>query len=238
MSGGGNGNIAAAGMLVAIGLAVGGYFVGDGLFEARASDRFVTVRGLAEREAPADLVVWPITYAVTADDLAGLQRRTEESASKIREFLVNDFTEDEISASQARVTDRQAQGVMDQTGRLERYVAQSTVTVRTSRISAARAAMERTGELVGQGVALVRSYDAETEYFFTGLEAVKPEMIREATQDARRAAQQFAEDSGARVGGIRTAQQGYFSINDRDRFSPEHKKIRVVTTVQFFLVDD
>jgi len=98
--------------------------------------------------------------------------------------------------------------------------------------------MERTGELVGQGVALVRSYDAETEYFFTGLEAVKPEMIREATQDARRAAQQFAEDSGARVGGIRTAQQGYFSINDRDRFSPEHKKIRVVTTVQFFLIDE
>lgn len=238
MSGGGNGNIAAAGLLVAIGLAVGGYFVGDGLFEARASDRFVTVRGLAEREVPADLVVWPITYAVTADDLANLQRRTEESASRIREFLADDFTDDEITASQARVTDRQAQGVMDQTGRLERYVAQSTVTVRTSRIGAVRAAMERTGELVGQGVALVRSYDAETEYFFTGLEAVKPEMIREATQDARRAAQQFAEDSGARVGGIRTAQQGYFSINDRDRFSPEHKKIRVVTTVQFFLVDE
>jgi len=238
MGDGRNGNLAAAGLLMAIGIAVGGYFVGHGLLEARSSDRYVTVRGLAEREVPADLVVWPITYAVTADDLATLQRRTEESASKIRAFLADDFSGDEISASQARVTDRQAQGVMDQTGRLERYVAESTVTVRSGRIDAVRSAMERSGELVAQGVALVRSYDATTEYFFTGLDEVKPEMIREATRDARRAAQQFAEDSGARVGGIRNAQQGYFSIQERDRFSPEHKKIRVVTTVQFFLIDD
>jgi hypothetical protein len=233
-----NGNIVAAGLLLAIGVSMGGYFVGDGLLKARASDRYVTVRGLAEREVPADLVVWPITYAVTADDLATLQQRTEEGAAKIRAFLADGFSGDEIGTSQARVTDRQAQGVVNQNGRLERYVAQSTVTVRSSRIGPVRAAMERSGELVGRGVALVRDYDATTEYFFTGLDEVKPEMIREATQDARRAAQQFAEDSGARVGGIRNAQQGYFSIQERDRFSPEHKKIRVVTTIQFFLVDD
>jgi hypothetical protein len=232
------GNLVAAAFLVGVGLAVGGYFVGHGFLAARAGDRYVTVRGLAERDVPANLVVWPITYAVTADDLATLQRRTDESAVKIRTFLAGDFGGDEISSSQARVTDRQAQGMMDQAGRLERYVAESTVTVRSTRIDAVRAAMERSGELVGQGVALVRSYETSTEYFFTGLDEVKPEMIRQATQDARRAAQQFAEDSGARVGGIRTAQQGYFSIEDRDRFSPEHKKIRVVTTVQYFLVDD
>jgi hypothetical protein len=98
--------------------------------------------------------------------------------------------------------------------------------------------MEQSGELVAEGVALIRSYDSQTEYFFTGLEAIKPDMIQEATSDARRAAQQFAEDSGSRVGGIRNAQQGYFSIEDRDRFSPEHKKVRVVTTIQYFLLDD
>lgn len=238
MANGNNGNLAAAGLLMAVGIALGGYFVGHGLLEARASDRYVTVRGLAEREAPADLVVWPITHSVTAEDLATLQSRTDESASKIRTFLADEFSSDEISVSQARITDRQAQRAMDQTGRLERYVAESTVTVRSGRIDAVRAAMERSGELVGQGVALVRNYDASTEYFFTGLDEVKPEMIREATRDARNAAEQFAEDSGARVGGIRNAQQGYFSIRERDRFSPEHKKIRVVTTVQFFLVDD
>jgi hypothetical protein len=228
----------AAGLLVAVGLGIGGYFVGHGLLAARASDRYVTVRGLAERELPANLVVWPITYTVTAEDLGTLQRRSDEGAAKIRAFLAGAFTDDEISASQARVTDRQAQGMMDQTGRLERFVAESTVTVRSERIDAVQQAMERTGELVAQGVALIRSYETSTEYFFTALDEVKPEMIREATRDARSAAQQFAEDSGSRVGGIRTAQQGYFSIEDRDRFSPEHKKIRVVTTVQYFLVDD
>ena len=230
-----NGNVAAAGLLVAVGVAVGGYFVGHGLLEARSSDRYVTVRGLAEREVPANLVVWPITCAVTADDLATLQRRNEESVAKIRVFLADDFSDEEISSSEPRITDRQAQGVVNQGGRLERYVAQTTVTVRSTRIDAVQAAMVRTGELVGQGVALVRNYDASTEYFFTGLEEVKPEMIAEATRDARRAAEQFANDSGSRVGGIRTAQQGYFSINDRDKFSPEFKSIRVVTTVQFFL---
>lgn len=233
-----NGNIAAAGLLVALGLGVGGYFVGHGLLEARSSDRYVTVRGFAEREVPADLVVWPITYTVTADDLGTLQRRTEDGAAKIRAFLADQFGAEEIGLSQARVTDREAQGFVDQTGRLARYVAESTVTVRSERIDAVRSAMEQSGELVAEGVALIRSYDSQTEYFFTGLEAIKPDMIQEATRDARRAAQQFAEDSGSRVGGIRNAQQGYFSIEDRDRFSPEHKKVRVVTTIQYFLLDD
>jgi hypothetical protein len=95
--------------------------------------------------------------------------------------------------------------------------------------------MARSGVLVKQGVALIRSYEYQTSYLFTGLDAVKPDMIAEATRDARRAAEQFAEDSGSRVGGIRNAQQGYFSIQDRDKFSPEFKTVRVVTTVQFFL---
>ncbi len=227
-----------AAALMAVGVALSGYFIGSGFLRARATDRSVTVRGLAEREVAADLVIWPITYTVTADDLGMLQRRTDEGSAKIRAFLAGSFSEGEISLSEARVTDRQAQGMLDQTGRLERFVAESTVTVRSDRIDVVRAAMERSGELVSQGVALIRSYETSTEYFFTALDQIKPEMIREATRDARRAAQQFAEDSGSRVGGIRSAQQGYFSIEDRDRFSPEYKKIRVVTTVQYFLVDD
>jgi hypothetical protein len=226
-----------AGSLVAIGLAVGGYFIGDGLLSARSADRYVTVKGLAEREVAANLVIWPITYTVTADDLGTLQQRTDDGAAKIRAFLAADFDEEEISIAAARVDDRQAQGVMGQ-GRLERYVAQSTVTVRSSRIDAVRSAMERTGQLVKQGVALIRSYESSTEYLYTSLDEIKPEMIQEATRDARRAAQQFAEDSGSRVGGIRNAQQGYFSITDRDVFSPQFKKVRVVTTVQYFLEDD
>ena len=216
---------------------MGGYFIGDGLLGARSADRYVTVKGLAEREVAANLVIWPITYTVTADDLGTLQQRTDDGAAKIRTFLDADFEDHEISVAAARVDDRQAQGVMGQ-GRFERYVAQSTVTVRTPRIDVVRSAMQRTGELVKQGVALIRSYENTTEYLYTSLDEIKPEMIQEATRDARRAAQQFAEDSGSRVGGIRNAQQGYFSITDRDAFSPQFKKIRVVTTVQYFLEDD
>jgi hypothetical protein len=230
-------SVMVAGSLVAIGLAVGGFFIGEGLLRARSADRYVTVKGLAEREVAANLVIWPITYTVTADDLGTLQQRTDDGAAKIRAFLAPDFDQEEISVAAARVDDRQAQGVMGQ-GRIERYVAQSTVTVRTSRIDTVRSAMERTGQLVKQGVALIRSYESTTEYLYTSLDEIKPEMIQQATRDARRAAQQFAEDSGSRVGGIRNAQQGYFSITDRDAFSPEFKKVRVVTTVQYFLEDD
>ncbi len=230
-------NVVVAGTLVAFGLAVGGFFIGNGLLRARSADRFVTVKGLAEREVAANLVIWPITYTVTADDLSTLQTRTDDGAAKIRAFLAGEFDDAEIGLTVPRVDDRQAQGMMRQ-GRMERYVAESTVTVRSSRIDVVRAAMERTGELVKQGVALIRSYENTTEYLFTSLDEIKPEMIQEATKDARRAAQQFAEDSGSRVGGIRNAQQGYFSINDRDRFSPEFKKVRVVTTVQYFLEDN
>jgi hypothetical protein len=230
-------NVIVAGVLIALGLALGGHFIGRGLLVARAADRYVTVKGLAEREVPANLVIWPITYTVTADDLGTLQQRTDDGATKIRAFLADAFEEAEIGISPARVTDREAQGMMGER-RFERYVAESTVTVRTPRIEAVRSAMEHTGELVKQGVALIRSYENTTQYLYTSLEEIKPEMIREATQDARRAAQQFAEDSGSRVGGIRNAQQGYFSITDRDAFSPEFKNVRVVTTVQYFLEDD
>jgi hypothetical protein len=226
-------------LLLAGGLALGGWFVGRGLLVARASDRFVTVKGLAERDVPADLALWPIVFTETADDLLGLQERVEASQAKILAFLdQQSFPAEERSVSAPRITDREAQGFVPQGGqRLERYVAEATVTVRTSRIDDAQQAMARSGELVKQGVALIRSYEYDTQYLFTALESIKPEMIAAATQDARRAAEQFAEDSGSEVGAIRSAQQGYFSIEDRDRFSPEHKKVRVVTTIEYFLED-
>jgi hypothetical protein len=222
---------------VAIGLALGGYFIGHGLLKARSSERFVTVKGLAEREVKADLAIWPLVFAVTADDLVTLQARADDSARKIRAFLEPDFREEPVSVSAPRVQDREAQGVMRERANLSRYVAEVTVTLRTSQVEAVKAALERSGELVKQGVAIVQNYEARTDYLFTQLDKLKPEMIATATKDARHAAEQFASDSGSKVGAIRHAQQGYFTIEDRDRFSPEFKKIRVVTTVEFFLLD-
>lgn len=225
------------GLCLVVGLTAFGALVGRALYRARAAERYVTVKGLSEREVPADLVLWPVVYSVTGDDLADLQRRMEEDADKIRAFLNRlGFEESETSLSAPRVTDREGQGYRE--GPVDRYLVESTLTLRTGKIDEARSAIERSGELVKQGVTLIRSYEYSTQYLFTGLEAIKPEMIAEATRDARRAAQQFADDSGSRVGAIRRAQQGYFSIEDRDPFSPEQKRVRVVTTVEYSLVDD
>ena len=224
-------------LLVALGLAAGGYLIGHGLLEARAADRYVTVKGLAQRDVKADLVIWPLRYAVTADDLATLQRLSDDSEGKVRAFLEQRFAGDDVSVSAPQIQDRNAQGMSDRSGNLQRYVAEVTVTLRTKNIDEVRKANELLGELVKAGVALVQNYESRTQYSYTGLEKVKPEMIAEATRDARNAAEQFAKDSGSKVGSIRNAQQGYFSIEDRDAFSPEYKQIRVVTTVQFVLED-
>jgi len=229
---------AITGGLVAAGLALSGWFIGHGLLQARSADRYVTVNGLAEREVPADLALWPIVFTVTAPDLETLQKRVDSGAQKVHDFLTRRFEGDEISMSAPRVTDREAQGAGSPGRPLERYVAEATVTLRTAKVEQVRPAMEASGDLVKQGVALIRSYEYSTRYMFTGLDTIKPEMIAEATRDARRAAQQFAADSGSRVGAIRNARQGYFSIEDRDPFSPEIKKVRVVTTVQYFLIGD
>jgi hypothetical protein len=232
-----NGRLSLSVVSLAVAIALAGWFVGDGLFRARASDRYVTVKGFAEREVPADLALWPIVFSVTADDLGTLQRRVDENRAAIRSFLSGTFSEDEISSSAPRITDREAQGMLVAGRPGPRYVAEAAVTVRTGKIDAVRDALARSGELVGRGVALIRSYEYATQYLFTGLETIKPEMIAGATRDARRAAEQFAQDSGSRVGAIRNAQQGLFSVEDRDAFSPEIKKVRIVTTIQFFLED-
>jgi hypothetical protein len=175
---------------------------------------------------------------VSADDLGSLQQGIDSSAAKITEFLSADFGSDEFDLSVPRITDYNLQTFAPGSRPPQRYAAETTMTLRTRDIDNAKRSMQRSGDLVKDGVALIRSYEYQTSFLFTGLEQIKPEMIAEATRDARRAAEQFAEDSGSRVGAIRNAQQGYFSVEDRNRFSPEFKKVRVVTTIQYFLVDD
>ena len=180
-------------------------------------------------------MLWPIVFSVTSNDLVSLQQRADEGVGRVLAFLGDEFPREQISVSAPRVQDREAQGMMNDGRRMDRYAAEVTVTVRSDRIDATRQAMQRSGELVKQGVAIIRSYEYNTQFLYTDLDKVKPEMIAEATRDARRAAEQFAQDSGSSVGSIRRAQQGLFSVEDRDPFSPEIKKVRVVTTVDYFL---
>lgn len=221
-------------LILALGAVASSWIVGHALYDVKAADRFVTVRGLSEREIPADLAFWPLVFNATGNDLASLQEEVEADAAVIERFLTElGFSAEVVSRAAPRVTDFEAQGGM--TNGRDRYVIESAVVVRSPDVERVRQGIARSGGLVRQGVALIRSYEHNTQYLFTGLDTVKPEMIAEATRDARSAAEQFARDSGSCVGAIRRAQQGYFSIEDRDAFSPEIKRVRVVTTVDFFL---
>lgn len=227
---------AVLGLLLAVGLGAAGAFVAKGIHDAKAADRYVTVRGLSEREEPATLVMWPIVFGATGDELGALQAKLDGSASKIASFLqARQFTAEEWNLGAPRITDLEAQSYSSANRPAHRYTGEATITLRSLSVGAVMDAMKHSGELVRDGVALVNNYGAT--YLYTDLERVKPEMIAAATKDARRAAEQFANDSGSRVGSIRSAQQGYFTIEDRDAFSPEFKKIRVVTTVEYFLED-
>lgn len=228
------------GALVGAGLALAGFFVGDALREARSSERFVTIRGFAEKNVEADLVIWPIVFRDTGNDLAQLQKIVDSHKAEVKAFLAESgFGPQEVSEMPPQVTDLKAQAYGDGQRREYRYIATATVTLRTSNVSAAKKAMENSGKLVLRGIVLAeQDYARSTEFLFTGLNEIKPGMIAEATKNAREAAEQFARDSGARVGNIRRASQGLFTIEDRDKGSPDHKKVRVVTTVEYFLSNE
>jgi len=228
---------AVLGLCVAAGLAAGGALMGTAIGQVRKADRYVTVKGFAERELPANLAIWPLVYNAVGNDLARVQADLDEDAAAIRAFLVGrGFKPEDMTLAAPRVTDFEAQWTSGDRP-VNRYMAEATLTLRTSNVSGMNDAMQASTDLVKQGVALLRSYEYNPLFLYTELNSIKPEMIGEATVDARRAAEQFAKDSGSRVGAIRNAQQGYFQIEVRDAHSPEWKKIRVVTTVEYFLDD-
>jgi len=231
---------AVSGIAIGLGICVAGLSMSHALFEARSSQRSVTVKGLAEREVGADLVVWPLTFEVMSNELNGLQAQVEAKRQTIRQYLgAAGFVEEEISQAAPRIRDTQSEVVYGQAAPPKfRYIAQATLTLRTNKVPVVKAAIEKAGDLIGKGIVLVgENYGRTTEFLFTGLNDIKPAMIEEATKNARKAAEQFAKDSGSRVGKIRSASQGLFTITDRDTNSPDRKNVRVVTTVEYYLSD-
>ena len=227
-------------LVVGVGIAVAGISIGIGFYKGRVADRYVTVKGLAEQEVNADLAIWPITFNVAENNLTVLQTGIDISRKTITNFLLESgFQNQDIAYSAPKITDTEAERQYGTERKSQyRYIAQATVTTRTNNVQLVKQTMESSGELVGKGVVLAaQSWENPTEFLFTALNDIKPQMIEEATKNARQAAEKFAKDSGSKVGKIRNATQGYFSIQDRDRNSPEVKIVRVVTTVQYFLTD-
>ena len=227
------GLIAAA--IVALGIVLGGYLLGDGLRRARMADRSVTVRGLAERDVTADLATWTIAYAEQGTELGGVQSAIDQDTRAIADFFRRaGFKDEEVSSAGVGVNQ-----YFDSNRGVNNVTVRRRLQLRTNDVMKARAAFARQFDLIRSGVAIEEG--SGMVYSFTKLNDVKPAMIAEATRDARKGAEQFAKDSGAGVGGIRQATQGYFSIGARDgedggsgSDSP-FQKVRVVTTIDFYL---
>ena len=220
---------------IAIALVIASIFLSYAIGEFGSPARYVEVKGLAEREVAADLAIWPISYSLSGANLEQLRENLDRADESVIAFLkLNGFSDDEITRSPPRVTDRWLNSYDGQRP-TERYAAERTLTLRTAQVESTRAAMGDAAELISQGVPLTPNWGSAAEFLFTSLDEIKPEMIAEATADARRAANQFAEDSGSRVGAIRTARQGYFTITERDPSSPHVKLVRVVTTIDYDL---
>ena len=224
----------ASAAIIAVGLVAGGFVLGDGLVRMKAAERSVTVRGLAERDVTADLATWTLSYAATAGDLQAAQASVDRDSTAIINFMKEvGFPADALTPAGINVSSYTQDGVTQ-------FTVRQRMILRTKDIQRVQTAVRRQAELVRNGVGLEDG--SGVTYTFTGLNAIKPEMVAEATRDARASAEQFAKDSGADVGGIRTATQGYFSIDARDGEAggwgvgdTPFKKVRVVTTVDFSL---
>lgn len=230
----------AAAALVGVGLAASGGLIAYGLIDARTGDRIVTVRGLAERDAKADLAMLPLRFTQSGDDLAAVQVAIDGDIAKVRGFLTaQGFKPTEIDLGRLEVVDNNAREYGPQNVRA-RFILGQTINVRTNDVDRVQSATRNLSDLVRQGVVLQDFRGAS--YIFTQLNAVRPDMIKEATASARTGAAQFAADSGSRLGGIRTANQGSFEINSRDPVADGqgadasvNKRLRVVTTVTYAL---
>lgn len=235
----GNNRLAAA-VVMALGMVVSTWLLSNGLVRFKQFERSVEVKGLAEREVPADTAVWPIAFSEAGTDLRALYQSLQDKNAVIIDFLkAQGFKPEEISVSAPSINDRQAQdyGSAELASRL-RYSGKSVITVYTRQVDAVRRAIPQLVVLGEKGIALnTGDYENRARFLFTGLNALKPAMIEEATRNARQAAEKFAKDSDSTLGKIKRASQGQFSIEDRDPSTAHLKKVRVVSTVDYFLAD-
>lgn len=215
-----------------------GAFLYCAMMHTKDRDRVVSVKGLSEREVKADYVIWPIVFKEVGNDLVVLYESVQNKTATLEKFLLdNGVAPEQISKASPDITDTESE-IYASEKRSRRYVATVVMTVASKDVEKLRDIMGKQGELLKQGIAFSEGdYRYRKIYSFNGLNDIKPEMIDEANKNARAAAQKFAADSESKLGKIKTATQGQFSIEDRDENTPFIKKVRVVTSVQYFLED-
>ena len=226
-----------SGLFIMVGLVVLGMMMPRAVEKYRSYDRTVNVKGLCEKEVKADKVIWPVVYRVMANDIQSVYDQTDSNYAEIIAFLKSGgISDSEITVSVPEISDKYASeyGSNDRTFR---YIAKNVITVCTSDVDEVLALMSRQSELLKKGIVTAggNQWENPVEFKYEGLNGIKPEMIEEATRNAREAAQKFAKDSDSRLGKIKTANQGTFTIENRDSNTPYIKKVRVVTSVTYYL---
>lgn len=231
-------NLKVESIILAVGLLMMGLFIKQGLDAFASRDRVVNVKGLAEMEVPADKVTWPLMYKCIGNDLQSLYQDIKTKNQVILDYLKQNGLEDkEMSVNAPEIIDMNAERY-NSTPSPYRYNVTSVITVTSNKVDLVRKLISEQGELLKKGIAISGGdYRYNVGYEFTSLNEVKPQMIEEATKNARKAAEKFAKDSDSELGKIKHAYQGQFSIENRDANTPYIKRIRVVTTIDYSLED-
>ncbi len=207
-----------------------------GLSNIARADKTVSVRGLAEREVDADLAVWPLTFSLGSNDLSELQKDILAKTKIVKNYLAEyELSGNDFTVQSPSITDNSMNPYMDKNQVRYTYIAETVVLVRSSKVEQVKKAQSDSLKLMSDGIAVSKDYKSKISFEFTKLNDIKPQMIAEATKNARTAAEQFARDSGSKVGKIKRASQGLFSIEDAAADLSERKTIRVVTTVEYLL---
>ncbi len=227
-------------ILLSSAIIIAGYFIGQTYVAGKKLDRIVTVKGLAEREVEADIATWPLELTVSGNKLEQLQG-TLESQTKILQNFFEDlgFTEKELTIGAPTIQDNRALLYGGQnSSNQDRYIAKVDFNLRSTKLDKMELAKFKIPSIIGQGLVIgSKNTWQPVQYIYTKLNNIKPEMIEEATKNARQAAEKFARDSGSKVGKIKSANQGLFSITDLDPNSGVQKKVRIVSTLQFYIED-
>lgn len=224
--------------LIALSIVVLGFCIKGGIDNFANKDRKVAVKGLAEKEVDADKVTWPIVSKELGNELPELYTRLGNTQAKIKQFLIsNGIKQSEISVNAPSVIDQNADQYSDNR-RMYRYNITSVITVTSRNVKLVRSIIARQGELLKEGVAIVDGgYENQIKYEYVSFRQMKPKMMEEAIANAEKTASQFAKNSKSKLNKIVSADQGRFSIEDRDQSTPYIKKVRVVTTIVYSLKD-
>lgn len=231
-------------LLVALGLTAAGALIGQGIFQA-SQDRYVTVKGLAEKDVKANIALWSLRYVAAGNKLSDVQTQLAQSDAAVTDFLASFGLADDIVSQKTEITDRAAQAYGGD-NYTNRFLLNRTLMLRSTQVDQVERAAQKTGDLVNSGVILDAQYSSNNNlpvYLFDGLNQLKPSMIAEATHNARQAAEQFANDSDSQLNGIIQANQGVFEILSRDKAPMLEadqqllKTVRVVVTIRYQLKD-